>query len=167
MVINLWDVLFLFLALLIFLSALGVVFLKNPVYSALSLLANLCITAVMYLALMGAPFIAMLQIIVYAGAIMVFFLFVLMLMNLRKGEYEDRVVPWRFLFGLGAAVLFAIQVFVLGAEWKGWVRGGAHGVSIGEISHLIFTRYILVFELVSVLIFVAALGAVALTKKKL
>lgn len=167
MVINLWDVFFLFLALLIFLSALGVVFLKNPVYSALSLLANLCITAVMYLALMGAPFIAMLQIIVYAGAIMVFFLFVLMLMDLRKGEYEDRMVPWRFLFGLGAAVLFAIQVFVLGAEWKGWVRGGAHGVSIGGISHLIFTRYILVFELVSVLIFVAALGAVALAKKKL
>lgn len=167
MVINLWDVLFLFLALLIFLSALGVVFLKNPVYSALSLLANLCVTAVMYLALMGAPFMAMLQIIVYAGAIMVFFLFVLMLMDLRKGEYEDRIGPWRLLLGLGAAVLFAIQVFVLGVEWKGWVRGGAHGVSISGISHLIFTRYILVFELVSVLIFVAALGAVALAKKKL
>jgi NADH-quinone oxidoreductase subunit J len=167
MVVNVWYIVFLLLAFLILLSALGVLFFRNPVYSALSLLANLCVTAVMYLTLMGAPFIAMIQIIVYAGAIVVFFLFVLMLMNLRKGEYEDRLVPWRALLGLGVGAVFAIQTFLLTGEWKGWVPSGSQGANVKAISHLIFTRYILAFELVSVLIFVAALGAVALAKKKL
>lgn len=167
MMINAWDVVFFFLAGLILLSALGVVFIRHPVYSALSLLANLCVTAVLYLSLMGAPFIAMVQIIVYAGAIMVFFLFVIMLMNLSKGEYQERVVPWRLLLGLGAAALFAFQVFILAGEWRGFLPPGARGFGVKALSHFIFTRYILAFELVSVLIFVAALGAVALAKKKL
>jgi len=167
MVVNLWNLVFLFFALLVLLSAVGVVAIRHPVYSALSLLANLCITAVLYLVLMGAPFIAMIQVIVYAGAIMVFFLFVIMLMNLRKGEYEERIVPWRLLLGVGAAAVFAFQVFILAGEWRGFLPPGAHGFGAKDLSHLIFTRYILAFELVSVLIFVAALGAVALAKKKL
>ncbi len=167
MTINVWDVVFVFLAGLILLSALGVVLIRHPVYSALSLLVNLCLTAILYLSLMGAPFIAMIQVIVYAGAIMVFFLFVIMLMNLRKGEYQEGWVPWRVLLALGAGAIFAIQIFILSGEWKGVVPPGAKGFGVKALSHLIFTRYILAFELVSILIFVAALGAVALAKKKL
>ena len=168
MTINIWDVVFVFLAGLILLSALGVVLIRHPVYSALSLLANLCLTAILYLSLLGAPFIAMIQVIVYAGAIMVFFLFVIMLMNLRKGEYgEGPLVPWRLILALGAAAVFAIQIFILAGEWKGIIPPGTRSFGVKTLSHLIFTRYILAFELVSILIFVAALGAVALAKKKL
>ncbi len=162
-----WYIFFLFLALLILLSAVGVVVMRHPVYSALSLLFNLCVTAVMYLALMGAPFIAMIQVIVYAGAIVVFFLFVLMLMNLKRGEYEDKMGPWRIVLGIGAFLIFLLQVIALSGKWKGWVHPGSRGVGIGEISRLLFTRYVLPFELVSLLIFVAAVGAVALAKKRL
>lgn len=162
-----WFIIFWIFALLIFISSLGVLLFKNPVYSALSLLANLCLTAIVYLAFLGAPFIAMIQVIVYAGAIMVFFLFVLMLMNLRKGEYVDNIIPWKLLLALVVAGLFAFQAFFLGSEWRGRVLPGTHGVGVKAISDTIFTQYILPFELVSILIFVAVLGAVALAKKKL
>jgi len=162
-----WVLAFWIFAILIFISCLGVLLFKNPVYAALSLLANLCLTAILYLAFLGAPFIAMIQIIVYAGAIMVFFLFVLMLMNLKKGEYSDPIIPWKLLFGFVAVILFALQAFVLKGEWKGRVLPGTHGVGVKAISDTIFTQYILPFELVSILIFVAVLGAVALAKKKL
>ena len=147
-------------------TGLGVLLLPNPVHSALSLLANLIVTSLLYMVMLGAPFIAMVQLIVYAGAIMVFFLFVLMLMNLKKGEYTFKVWPMRALLGIGAAALFFFQTFALSPHFAGKALLGAQGPDAKVLADLIFSKYLLPFEMVSILIFAAAVGAIALAKKR-
>ena len=155
-----------FLGLLIMASALGVVFLKNPVHSALSLLANLCITAIMYVALLSAPFVAIVQVIVYMGAVVVFVLFVIMLMDIRATDITERFLTPRLVFSLAAVVVFALQMLFVVATVKGrWLP--TKYVHAGDLAKLLFTKYALLFELVSVLIFAAAAGAVALAKKRI
>ena len=160
------ELLFVGFGLLMVLTALGVVFLKNPVYSALSLLANLCLTAVVYLAFLSAPFLAVVQIIVYVGAVVVFVLFVIMLMDIRKDELRERLFSTRTLFGLAIVVVFLAQLLVLQFFMAGGL-GVTKLVHAGDIADILFTKYVLPFELVSILIFAAACGAVALAKKRL
>ena len=160
------ELLFVAVGLLVILSALGVVFLKNPVYSALSLLANLCITAVLYLAFLSAPFLAVVQLIVYVGAVVVFVLFVIMLMDIRRGEITEKLLSTRTVFGLAITVVFLGQILVLGTFMVGKLEP-IKFIHAGEIADILFTKYVLPFELVSVLIFAAACGAVALAKKRL
>ncbi len=163
---GVYELSFVVFGLLVFVSGLGVVSLKNPVHSALALLANLCLTAVLYLSYLSAPFLAVIQIIVYVGAILVFVLFVIMLMNIRKEEITEVLLSPRILFGLGAVAVFvaqilALNVFVIGKASK------AKYIHAKDIADLLFTKYVLPFELVSVLIFAAACGAIALAKKRM
>ncbi len=155
-----------FLGLLIIVSALAVVFLKNPVHSAMAFLANLCVTAVLYLAVMSAPFIAAVQVIVYMGAILVFILFVIMLVDMNRGESTERLLSPRLFMGLAAVVLFVVQMLALNYFIRGTVPL-ANYVHASDVARVIFTKYALLFELVSVLIFAAAVGAVALAKKRI
>jgi NADH-quinone oxidoreductase subunit J len=152
-------------ALLAVVSALVVIGQKNPIYSAFALIVTLCSLSVIF-GLLGSPFIAALQVIVYAGAIMVLFLFVLMLLNVKREED----VPGRggrTLAGV-AAVLVALLTgqagFVL---WNtALAPAAAFDASTRRMAEILFSPHFLyVFEATSILILAALVGAVALAKK--
>ncbi len=149
------------------LSALVVVGQKNPLYSAFALIVTLCSMAAIF-GLLGSPFIAVLQVIVYAGAIMVLFLFVLMLLNVRREE--DR--PRQGGRALGAIALVAVVLLVAQAGWvlvRAEPRPAAQfDASTRKMAEILFSAHFLyVFEATSILILAALVGAVALAKKEL
>ena len=165
------------LALFIIFGALAVagafnfLFQRHPINSALSLVVVMMSLAVLYWSL-GAEFLAAAQVIVYSGAIMVLFVFVVMLLN--AGE-EERTRGSRaaYIAGFpGAAAIFCLLSFVFLTERKalGTVNLGghlSHTVSnISELSALLFTKLLLPFEVTSILILVAILGAVVLARKE-
>jgi len=162
--------LFLPFAVLLVLSALGVVLQRNPVRSALSLVATLFLLAVTFLFL-DAHLVALLQIIVYAGAIMVLFLFVIMLLNLQTEPREAG--RWGLkLFGALAASLFVLEMIDLSrtkgaAPGSGMIGAVAEGFGTTEaLGERLFTHFLLPFEITSVLLLVAIVGAVVLAKRK-
>jgi NADH-quinone oxidoreductase subunit J len=160
---------FLVLAAALIASALTVVLHPNPVKSALALVVTLFVLAVVFVFL-EAHMIAALQVIVYAGAIMVLFLFVIMLLNLRDDAPEERV-PGRAALSLGAWVGGAVMAAALSrlflqtpfpvppAASQGY--GGAEGVA-----RSLFVDFLLPFELTSILLLVAVVGAVVLAQRR-
>ena len=147
-------------------SALVVVGQRHPTYSAFALIVTLCSLSAVF-GLLGSPFIAVLQVVVYAGAIMVLFLFVLMLLAVKP---EER--PGRGAWGLKAAgiALGAVLVAQVGSVLVAAARGeGAPGfnASTGHVARLLFSpAYLYVFEATSILILAALVGAVALAKRE-
>ena len=152
-------------AALALVSAVVVVAQRNPIYSAFALIVTLCSLSGIY-GLLGASFIAILQVVVYAGAIMVLFLFVLMLLNVRPEERfagESR----RFkLTAIGLGALLALQVGTV------LYRAARPGVAAGfdassrPVARILFSpHYLYAFEATSVLILAALVGAVALARK--
>jgi NADH-quinone oxidoreductase subunit J len=154
-------------AAVIVLAALNMVLQRTPVYSALSLIVVMCALAVVYL-LLSAEFMAVIQVIVYAGAIMVLFVFVIMLLNAGHEEpsHRSHIARW-----LGAPLIGAFLGEMLVAIWDQFppssapVRAAVDG-DPAAIGHLLFKNYVLPFEVTSVLILVALLGAVVLAKKE-
>lgn len=158
-------VLFILVALAAVASALLVVTGKNPVYSVLFLVTTFFCLAVLYV-LLGAPFIAALQVIVYAGAIMVLFLFVIMLLNLREPQSWDitgQVRRW-LGFAVAAGVLLVALAAVRGVTGSGAPLDAQMG-SAESIGTALYTRFLLPFEVASVLLLVAIIGVVALLKR--
>lgn len=150
------------------LAALNVVFQRTPVYSALSLIVVLCSLAVIYLQL-GGEFLAVIQVIVYAGAIMVLFTLVIMLLNAHQEEptHKSRVAGW-----LGIPMLVVLLAEILVVMQKQFPAATTHAAAAidagpAAIGHLLFQNYVLPFEVTSILILVAILGAVVLAKKQL
>ena len=141
----------------------------HPISSALSLVAVMGSLAVLYL-LLGAEFIAAVQVIVYAGAIMVLFLFVIMLLNAEAEKKSDKSRMAR-LFGLPLLVMFlgfgTYIVRRMFPEAQGVTFGGFTGGGPLEIGRKIFTEYLLPFEVTSVLILVALIGAMVLARKEI
>ena len=160
-------IIFYIAAALAILAALGVILQRTPVYSALSLIVVLCALAVVYL-LLDAQFIAVIQVIVYAGAIMVLFVLVIMLLNAGREEPVDRSRLARWLGVPLIAVLLAEMLFVIWRQFPAASTTSASGVGGGPsaIGHLLFESYVLPFEITSILILVAVLGAVILAKKQ-
>jgi len=158
--------LFYILAAVAILAALCVVLQRTPVYSALALIVVLCSLAVVYL-LLGAEFLAVVQVIIYAGAIMVLFVLVIMLLNARQETPLDRS---RLARWLGAPLLAVFLGEVCFAVWQRYpVKATAAAVIDGgprAIGALLFRSYVLPFEVTSILILVAVLGAVVLAKKQ-
>jgi NADH-quinone oxidoreductase subunit J len=158
------------------LAAVMVVTRKNPVYSAIFLLLFFTTISLDFL-ILRAPFLAVIQVLVYAGAIMVLFIFVIMLLNLSPEELEERIPRGRKVFAFLASLsLFLLLVTavrhsptVQGApELTGPVAGPY--AALGEveaIAHSLFGEHVLTFELVSILLLVAIIGAVYLTKRRL
>jgi len=160
--------LFYLFALLAVIAALSVVLQRTPVYSALSLIVVLCALAVIYL-LLGAEFMAAIQVIVYAGAIMVLFVLVIMLLNAgrEKPSERSRLAHW---LGVPLVAIFLIEV--LAVVWRQFPPGSpsyAAPLDAGPaaIGTLLFRNYVLPFEVTSILILVAVMGAVVLAKKQL
>jgi len=161
------TILFYIFAAVTVLAALNMVLQRTPVYSALSLIVVLCSLAVVYL-LLGAEFMAVIQVIVYAGAIMVLFVFVIMLLNAgrEKPSHRSRVAKW-----IGAPLIGAFLVEMLLVIWEQFppTRAASPAPLDGSpvaIGHLLFRNYVLPFEVTSILILVAVLGAVVLAKKE-
>jgi NADH-quinone oxidoreductase subunit J len=146
-----------------------VVFQKHPLRSALWLIVNFFAVAGIYL-LAHAEFIAAIQVIVYAGAIMVLFLFVIMLLNIRQPE-ETPPIPYigHKLVGLILAG-FTGLILIYGVTHAGLTGAKEMTPGLGNtesIAQSLFTSYLLPFEVTSVLLLVAIVGAVVLAKSKL
>ncbi len=157
---------FLFLAAIAILAAISMLFARNSVYSALFLVLNLATVAVLYL-LLNAAFIAMVQVTVYTGAIMVLFLFVIMLLGSQQaGTGPD--LPWQMpvAITLGLALMATLVYALLGRPSlalasQAVLQGFGSPQAVGE---LLFSRYLLPFEATSVLLLAAMVGAIALTR---
>ena len=149
------------------LAASGVLLLRNPVHCALSLVAALFLIAGSYVAL-GAHLIAALQIIVYAGAVMVLFLFVIMLLNLQPDPGEA-AHPLAKLGAAMAAVGFAVIVGAVVGEWSRTAPPPAElAADFGTtraVARTLFVEQLTAFELTSVLLLVAVVGAVVLARR--
>lgn len=157
-------ILFYLFAALAVASALVVVGQRNPTYSAFSLIVTLVSLSAIF-GLLGSPFIAVLQIVVYAGAIMVLFLFVLMLLNVKS---EDPTPPGRWSVKVVAMTLSAILVGQVAAVFlKADFRAApAFDASARPVAEMLFSaKYLYVFEATSVLILAALVGAIVLAKK--
>lgn len=150
------------------LGAIGLILAREPVHSALSLVLVMIALAVLYL-LLGAAFIAAIQILVYAGAIMVLFVFVIMLLNAGV-EVRTNLSRMAFWVGLPLAFVFlAGIVYSLFYQYSATSAGAVAGpvpASTEELSMKIFTEFVLPFELTSILILIAVLGALVLAKKE-
>lgn len=163
-------ILFSILALVAVASALGMLLSRSAVYSALYLILNFGSVAVFYL-LLGAPFIAMAQVTVYAGAIMVLFLFVIMLLGAERLPNPERI-PWqRPLAILLAAVLLTetIYLFLFRTSPLNPLQKSVDSLSFGsptQIGLVLFNQYLLPFEITSILLLVAIIGAIVLTRKR-
>jgi NADH-quinone oxidoreductase subunit J len=158
-------ILFIIFAALCLTGAVNLLFQKQPINSALSLIVVMTSLAVLYL-LLGAEFLAAAQVIVYAGAIMVLFTFVVMLLNAGR---EERTLGSRAARIVGfpaiAAILAVIATSFLKLQGFGDARMDDHITSTADLSAVLFTKLLLPFEVTSVLILVAILGSVALARK--
>ena len=146
-----------------------VVFQRQPLRSALWLIVNFFAVAGIYL-LAHAEFIAAIQIIVYAGAIMVLFLFVIMLLNLRQPEAEVKFMHLGQKVGGVILAGFTVLLLIYGVMQVVLPAGKEAPPGMGNtesIARLLFTDYLLPFEVTSVLLLVAIVGAVVLAKTKL
>ena len=154
------------LATLLVVFAAMVILHPSPVYSALSLALTMSLLAV-YFFFLGAHLIGWLQIIVYAGAVMVLFLFVIMLLNLQTDPHENQKPSLRLAAGLGGAVLI-VELFLLltrAPTQESVVSLPENFGTIQALSEKLFTDYLIPFEVTSILLLVAAVGAVVLAKR--
>ncbi len=158
------GVLFAVTAVLALAGGVGVIAAREPVHSVLGLLLVLISLAADYL-LLGAQFIAALQVIIYAGAIVVLFVFIVMLLNTRSGEGRpDRVLPPALAIVLSAA--FAALLVAAAATVRGPAASvGADYGTVQQVGRALFTVYALPFEAASIVLIVGMIGAVALSKR--
>jgi NADH-quinone oxidoreductase subunit J len=155
---------FLVLASVAVAGAISLIVQRHPIHSALSLIVVMVSLAGLYL-LQGAEFVAAVQIIVYAGAIMVLFVFVIMLLNAGEEERANVSRLARFV-GVPLGAVFLVEV----AYWIGRATmhsgsGPAEAVSTRDLSTLLFREYVFPFELTSFLILIALLGALVLARR--
>lgn len=151
-------------------GALGVLFNRQPVNSAISLVVSFVSLAGVYI-LLNAEFMAVLQVMVYAGAIMVLFVFVLMLLNQR----DDEIGSAKYSLHTVTGILVAMSLFIATASSILGYSGSGQRLNAGSIpetfgtvepiGHALITTYVLPFELVAVLLLVGIVGAVVIAKK--
>lgn len=161
-------ILFYFLAFVAVAAALLVITRVNPLMSALMLILCFLATAGIF-ALLGSVFLAVIQILLYAGAVMVLFVFVVMLVHTGAEEFKTRVITFGKILGAAAAVYLAI---ILGIA--AWRPPFTQAPSVGEsftspvtLGKQLLTQYVLPFEILSVLLLIAIVGAIVLAKKKI
>jgi NADH-quinone oxidoreductase subunit J len=154
------------------LASLLVIAQRNPIYSVLLLIASFGALSGLYV-LLEAPFVAVIQIVVYAGAIMVLFLFVIMLLSLtHEGDAGPRLSLHQVVGGVAAVGVFAGLVVAL-VRWRetlGGIRGHetlARFGTLEQVGGLLYARWLLPFEAVSLLLLVAMVGAVVVAKPRI
>ena len=164
------QVVFYFLAVLAAFSAVMMILQRNPVNSALYLILNFFCLGGLYLTL-NAQFIAMVQVLVYAGAIMVLFLFVIMLLNLGDDKRLREHLGLRMYLGIGFSVALVLEllfIFLFRSSTSA-VQQSPNAAEMGTVEYIgkvLFTRFLFPFEVTSLLLLAAIVGAVILAKKK-
>jgi NADH-quinone oxidoreductase subunit J len=162
-------ILFLVFAIIAVVCAINVVVQTHPISSAVSLIGVMSSLAVLYL-LLGAEFIAAAQVVVYAGAIMVLFVFVIMLLNAGAEAKRGRSIMVQLLGVplmislLGLLAYFVQRLYPQGDKVR---FGGFQGGTALAIGRALFTTYLLPFEITSILILIAIIGAVVLARKEM
>jgi NADH-quinone oxidoreductase subunit J len=166
------TLLFWLLSVIALIASVSMITQRNPVYSALFLIVTLLSLAALFL-LLNADFLAAIQIIVYAGAIMVLFLFVIMLLDVRRTEVTPSRVRLQRSLGLLLGVVFFLETVLV-------LRSGAvqdmapvtatpidpdFGTAAG-LGRALFTHYVFPLQLAAILLFVALIGAVVLAKRR-
>jgi NADH-quinone oxidoreductase subunit J len=162
------EILFYFLAAAAVVSAVGVISAKNPIYSALYLVVTLFSLAGIFV-LLSAGFLAVIQILTYAGAILVLFVFIIMLLNLQPEELEEKGygAPGKVLLALVSLALFLGLGYVFsGPRWVPKVLPADFG-TVAQLGRELFENYVVPFEIAGILLTVALVGAVVLAKRKL
>jgi NADH-quinone oxidoreductase subunit J len=160
------TVIFFLFAALALGSAIVVVTHRSPIYSTLSLVLTLFSVAVLFV-LLGAPFVGALQVLVYAGAIVVLFLFVIMLLNVQKEESAHAGAGAQLWVALVGAIVFS------GMLWLAFWRGGfpqvspltEESVELKGLARELFSGYLLPFEIVGLLLLVAVIGATVAARR--
>jgi NADH-quinone oxidoreductase subunit J len=168
--VNLTFIFFAILAILAVASAIVTVSGKNPLVSAISLVFHFFMLAGLYLTL-NAQFVAIIQVLVYAGAIMVLVIFVIMLLNLGDEEALREKINIR----KGIALLFAcvlivqfVSIFLLNKNGvTKLAENASYQSTVQSIGQALFTDYLLPFEAISILLLLAIVGAIVLAKRKL
>ena len=160
---------FYFLSVVTVVSGVGVIMRKNPVHSALALIVALLGQAGLYL-MLYAPFVAGVQIILYAGGIMVLFLFVIMLVNIEKAQKEEQFNK-QWLAGLAAAFALGLLFVFIYAKGRGLFPDRAIQMpeqsNTQQVAVLLYGSYMFAFEIASLLLLVAIIGAVVMAKKRI
>lgn len=161
-------ILFYSLAFVAVAAALLVITRVNPLMSALMLIVCFLATAGIF-ALLGSVFLAVIQILLYAGAIMVLFIFVIMLVHTEASELKTRVMTFGKILGAAAAVYLAIVLGI--AAWRPPFTAapgvGESFTSPVTLGRQLITQFVLPFEILSVLLLIAIVGAIVLAKKKI
>jgi NADH-quinone oxidoreductase subunit J len=153
-------------------GALGVVMARQPVHSALNLVLCLFSVAVLFVD-QGANFLGAVQVIVYAGAIVVLFLFVIMMLGVDRPEPRNRIggLPGQLVLGVSVAGISLVEVILLVAgHWTTGARSltaplSGPGSAVVALAQVVFTTYLLPFEATALLLVVAVVGAVVLTQR--
>ena len=166
-------ILFYLFALLSVFGALGVLFLRNPIHGAMSLVGSFFSLAAVYV-MMQAEFVAVIQVLVYAGAIMVLFLFIIMLLDIPKAENKRFPV---FTLGASVVVVVSFVTLVIAVITKSGVgaaklpaieaQKGPGQSDVHQIGELLFSTYWFPVQIVAVLLLVATVGVVVLSKREL
>jgi NADH-quinone oxidoreductase subunit J len=160
-------ILFYAFAALALVAGLVMVGQRSPIYSAFALIVVLCSLSVIY-ALLGSPFIAVLQIVVYAGAIMVLFLFVIMLLNVKREAHPEGEGRTLASVAVGLVALLVLQVGLVLSRARIDPGDPGYVASTRRVADLLFSpQYLYAFEATSILIVAALVGAVVLAKKDL
>lgn len=166
------TLIFIILAVIATGSAVNILVQRHPIYSALSLILTFIALAGIYIQ-MHAEFIAVMQIVVYTGAIMVLFVFVIMLLNVREEPVSNPSLHLIKYFGLPLSILLMVQIsFIVVKAFSGY------GISLSPsapdlagntaaIGKELYTRYLLPFEVTSILLLVAIIGAIVMAKKEI
>jgi len=162
------DLLFIGLSLLSIGGALAMLVYKNPMYSALGVLISMLSVAGIF-ALLNATFLFMVQIIVYAGAIMTLILFILMFLNIREEDLPQEPNKFKFI-ALGAVIMIPLNVLVIKAvsklPAKDMLLTNSDFGDLAPIGIVLFDNWLVAFELVSILLLIALIGSVVLAKKR-
>jgi NADH-quinone oxidoreductase subunit J len=162
---NLEVILFWVLAAISLLAAMGMVVAKNPVHSVLLLILTFFTIAGLYI-LLNAQFLAVVHIIVYAGAIMVLFLFVIMLMNLNATTEPQKNNLIKFAGVIAGGLLLLVLVAALRKADTGMLQQGSTGIGlIQNLGQALFKDFVLPFEISSILFLSAMIGAIVIGKK--
>lgn len=157
-------ILFVVFALVGIAGGLGLILFRNPVYSATSLILNMFSIAGLYLTL-HSQFLAIIQIIVYAGAIMVLFLFVIMLLNLSTDQKEMKYDPLRGV-GVIVGVIFAAEMlYIFKSSGTPLPQTEFTFGSVENIGRVMMTEYLFPFEMISVVLLSALVGAIVIAKR--
>ena len=168
------DFLFFVFAGITIAAALGVIVSKNPVHSALFLVLTFFSCAAIWL-MLEAEFLAITLVLVYVGAVMVLFLFVVMMLDINIAKMREGFVSYLPVGALFALLMLAIMLYVVGpigpdvmgtAALDNAVRHGADYSNTKALGEILYTEYVLAFELAAIILLVAIIAAISLTLRK-